>query len=500
MPKFHTRTLNRRLDERQDVDTAAQPTERTAARSRSTSPATATTTNPVVEDMVAMLNHNDISVRLLKDAQCCGMPKLELGDLEKVAKLKDANLPVFLAAIDDGYDLMAPIPSCVLMYKQEIPLMFPNDADVARVKAAFFDPFEYLMLRTKRGSCKTEFATSLGKVAYHVACHQRVQNIGAKTRDFMALIPGHGGHGDRTLFRPRRHLRGEKRDLRKGDEDRASGRDARRAGRSRSLRFGLSDGGTHDPARLEQKGHAGARRASDQPRAARLRNLTSCRNSTGRRSAGPRGIRDDARDFAREVIEHKKSRRVALGPHATLVFEDFMTMKYQVQEMLRVERIFEAAGIAEEIAAYNPLIPDGTTGKRLHDRVPGRRRAPRRARADDRRRTSRVGKNRCSRAVYAIANEDLAAQQRRKDRRRAFPALRSDARTDRQPSSPAPRSRSASITPRCRIASTRSPKCRARASPPTSIEAAPRLRTNARTISHAELTSTSWLEVGSEHS
>lgn len=143
----------------------------------------------VVEDLIAVLNHNDVPVRLLKDARCCGMPKLELGDLEKVAALKDANLPVFLEAIDQGYDIIAPIPSCVLMYKQELPLMFPNDENVARVRDAFFDPFEYLMLRHKAGLVKTRFERSLGKVAYHVACHQRVQNFGMKTRDFLKLIP-----------------------------------------------------------------------------------------------------------------------------------------------------------------------------------------------------------------------------------------------------------------------------------------------------------------------
>jgi hypothetical protein len=67
--------------------------------------------------------------------------------------------------------------------------------------------------------------------------------------------------------------------------------------------------------------------------------------------------------FRTEVIEHKKNRRVALGPNATLCFEDFLTMKYQVQEMLRVERIFQSEDIAEEIAAYNPLIPDGSNWK-----------------------------------------------------------------------------------------------------------------------------------------
>lgn len=67
--------------------------------------------------------------------------------------------------------------------------------------------------------------------------------------------------------------------------------------------------------------------------------------------------------FRAAVIAHKQARRVALGPHATLYFEDFMTMKYQVQEMLRVERIFTADGIREEIDAYNPLIPDGGNWK-----------------------------------------------------------------------------------------------------------------------------------------
>ena len=68
-------------------------------------------------------------------------------------------------------------------------------------------------------------------------------------------------------------------------------------------------------------------------------------------------------DFRAEVIAHKKPRRVALSPNATMYFEDFTTLKYQVQEMLRVERIFEAAEIAEEIEAYNPLIPDGSNWK-----------------------------------------------------------------------------------------------------------------------------------------
>ena len=68
-------------------------------------------------------------------------------------------------------------------------------------------------------------------------------------------------------------------------------------------------------------------------------------------------------DFRKKVIEHKKDRRVALGDHAALYFESSLTMQYQVQEMLRIEKIFEADGINEELEVYNPLIPDGSNFK-----------------------------------------------------------------------------------------------------------------------------------------
>ena len=71
-------------------------------------------------------------------------------------------------------------------------------------------------------------------------------------------------------------------------------------------------------------------------------------------------IRDE---FREKVLQHKRNRRVALGTNAALYFEDRLTMQYQVQEMLRIERIFEAAGIKEELDAYNPLIPDGSNWK-----------------------------------------------------------------------------------------------------------------------------------------
>jgi Fe-S oxidoreductase len=140
-------------------------------------------------DLVKIFQHNGIEVRLVAKEQCCGMPKLELGDLEAVARAKEANIPQLLKVIRDGYDIVAPIPSCVLMFKQELPLMFPNDEDVATVRSRMFDPFEYLMLRHRAGQLKTDFRQSLGKVSYHVPCHLRVQNIGLKTRDVLKLVP-----------------------------------------------------------------------------------------------------------------------------------------------------------------------------------------------------------------------------------------------------------------------------------------------------------------------
>lgn len=143
----------------------------------------------MVEDLVAVLQHNGVQVKILKKESCCGMPKLELGDLDTVEKYKDANLPILIEAVNEGFDLIAPIPSCVLMFKQELPLMFPGDEKLQAVKRAFFDPFEYLMHRHAAGLFKTDFKSELGKIAWQVACHQRVQNIGPKTRDVLNLVP-----------------------------------------------------------------------------------------------------------------------------------------------------------------------------------------------------------------------------------------------------------------------------------------------------------------------
>lgn len=120
-------------------------------------------------------------------------------------------------------------------------------------------------------------------------------------------------------------------------------------------------------------------------------------------------------DYARErpafrarVLAHKKHRTVHLGAHLSLIFEDRLTVQYQVQEMLRIERLFEAEAIAEELGAYNPLIPDGGNLKSTmlieYDDVEQRRRELERLRGVEDRVFVRVG---AAAPVYAIADEDL---------------------------------------------------------------------------------------------
>ena len=141
-------------------------------------------------DLLKVLDHNEIPAILVEKEACCGMPKLELGDLEGVARNKAVNIPVLARLAREGHALLAAVPSCALMFKQELPLMFPDDAEVLAVAQAMYDPFEYLVLRHKDGLLRTSFPAPLGKVSYHVPCHLRVQNMGQKTRELLEMIPG----------------------------------------------------------------------------------------------------------------------------------------------------------------------------------------------------------------------------------------------------------------------------------------------------------------------
>jgi Fe-S oxidoreductase len=189
VPSYHSKTMNKRLGGHKS-DLAVKPTENTRGKVALFATCYGNYNEPELgEDLVAVFEHNGIPVTLVNKQHCCGMPKLELGDLDSVRQAKEANIPMLAKLVDQGYDIVGPVPSCVLMFKQELPLMFPDDPEVLKVRDAIYDPFEYLMLRHKDGELNTGFKKPLGKIVYHVACHLRVQRIGMKTRDLLQMVP-----------------------------------------------------------------------------------------------------------------------------------------------------------------------------------------------------------------------------------------------------------------------------------------------------------------------
>jgi Fe-S oxidoreductase len=196
LPEYHSLTMRKRIAPLIKVKTIdAKPLGRTTGKVALYATCYGNYNSPAMgDDFVKVFQHNGICLQLVNKESCCGMPKLELGDLHAVAQAKKENIPVLYEMVQQGYDLIAPVPSCVLMYKQELPLMYPDDEQVQAVKHAFFDPFEYLHLRHKAGGFNTDFSKTLGEVSYQVACHLRVQNIGLKTRDILSLIPSTNIH------------------------------------------------------------------------------------------------------------------------------------------------------------------------------------------------------------------------------------------------------------------------------------------------------------------
>ncbi|MDX1460530.1 MAG: heterodisulfide reductase-related iron-sulfur binding cluster, partial [Xanthomonadales bacterium] len=190
LPTFHSKTLRRRMKDHAPCQAEIRPAGPTRGRVALFATCYCNVNEPqIAEDLVRVFEHNGIPVSLAAKEVCCGMPKLEQGDLKTVDKYRRMNIPGLVRLVDEGWDIVAAVPSCALMFKQELPLMFPDDEDVATVKAHIFDPFEYLYHRHKEGLLDTAFRHSIGKVAWHVPCHQRVQNIGPKTRQVLELVP-----------------------------------------------------------------------------------------------------------------------------------------------------------------------------------------------------------------------------------------------------------------------------------------------------------------------
>ena len=135
-----------------------------------------------------VLHKNGLEV-VCPEQECCGMPYFDIGDLDTVRRKAYSNLKFLSAAVDAGYKIISPMPTCSLMLKKEYPDLVPTE-EARKVAANTYDLCEYLMILEGQGKLAKNFVSSPGKIAYQIPCHLRDQNIGLKSRDLMRLIPG----------------------------------------------------------------------------------------------------------------------------------------------------------------------------------------------------------------------------------------------------------------------------------------------------------------------
>ena len=362
---------------------------------------------------------------------CCGMPQLEqglIGDVVANARKVALAMQEWIAK---GYDIVALVPSCALMLKQEWPLLVPEN-DPARPAgrcAGQGDVRPHGIRRRHRqeAGLAPGLMPLAGPVALHLACHARAQNMGAKAADMLRLLPqaqditviercsGHGGSWGVKEGQLRTALKVGKPATRKAAEVLESAAEKNQQGFVASecpLAAAHIVQGISRPVRR--------RAAAACPPLSPHRNFRpELRFSKGRTMKHEitaadilpleayERVRDEKRRAVREV---KANRRVSVGPYATFYFENYDTMWLQVQEMLRIEKGGEAQ-LADELEAYNPMIPKGnelTATVMFEIENPDRRRevagAARRRRAHDRIAMRRRGCQRRDRARSRIRN------------------------------------------------------------------------------------------------
>jgi glycerol-3-phosphate dehydrogenase subunit C len=137
----------------------------------------------------AVLAHNGVETEVVYPG-CCGMPKLEQGDIAAVAESARTVAAAMAPWIDQGYRVIALVPSCALMLKFEWPLILPDDEGIQRLAESTMDVSEYIVDLARNEGLADGLRPLEGGVALHLACHARAQNIGAKAAEMMRLIPG----------------------------------------------------------------------------------------------------------------------------------------------------------------------------------------------------------------------------------------------------------------------------------------------------------------------
>ena len=202
LPKFHARTFElRAVSESVPPDATAPGFGRKAVLYAT---CFVNYNNPDIGTAAqAVLAKNGVATEVAYP-ECCGMPQLEQGELSRVADKAHRVATALMPYVDQGYDIVALIPSCALMLKFEWPLLLPNDEAVAKLAKATFDLSEYVVDIAKKEGLAPGMQPVPGGVSLHLACHARAQNMGAKAADMLRLLPqgkldviercsGHGG-------------------------------------------------------------------------------------------------------------------------------------------------------------------------------------------------------------------------------------------------------------------------------------------------------------------
>ncbi len=202
LPKFHGKTFAARAkSDGVTVNTAAPAFGRKAALFAT---CFVNYNNPDIGEATRkVLAHNGVATEVVYPG-CCGMPKLEQGDIAAVAAAAKKAAAAFKPYIDQGYTVVALVPSCALMLKSEWPLILPHDPDVRRLAEATRDISEYVVEIAKKEGLAPGLKPLDGGVSLHLACHARAQNVGAKAAEMLRLVPqadvsviercsGHGG-------------------------------------------------------------------------------------------------------------------------------------------------------------------------------------------------------------------------------------------------------------------------------------------------------------------
>lgn len=202
LPKFHGKTLMlRAMEDRPIVNEAAPAFGRKAVLYAT---CFANYNNPSIGIAARnVLAQNGVETEIVYP-RCCGMPQLEKGDIARVAEHARDVSAALLPYVDEGYDIIALVPSCALMLKFEWPLILPEDEAIKKLSNATFDISEYIVDIAKRNGLAAGLQPLEGGVTLHIACHARAQNMGQKAAEMLRLIPdndiqviercsGHGG-------------------------------------------------------------------------------------------------------------------------------------------------------------------------------------------------------------------------------------------------------------------------------------------------------------------